>query len=268
MRNIKTNSSDNGTEILLKELKEVNKKLLKAESLRSRFLSDVRNEINNPLASIIGLSCHIMNSGNNDSEKAKSMAALINSEATNLNSQLRNIFAAAEIESGDFIPEYVVVEDVDLLLGEICNSPFNIYNKQVKYFSALSYKKDFITDPTKLELIINNIIAIVKKFSEGSILVTSLLSDEELTVKFEFNIPDENNQRLFFKDFNFYDSEDGVFTENSGLKILVIKHLTELLSGELIFENSNGKIIQSIVIKSPGSDHINGSSGDAAEIFF
>ena len=41
---------------LIAELNTVNEKLLASEHLKSNFLSNIRNEINNPIASILELS--------------------------------------------------------------------------------------------------------------------------------------------------------------------------------------------------------------------
>jgi signal transduction histidine kinase len=42
-------------ERLMDQLEQVNKKLMDSESVKTQFLSNIRNEINNPLSSILGL---------------------------------------------------------------------------------------------------------------------------------------------------------------------------------------------------------------------
>ena len=41
---------------LLSQLEKINSRLVQSEQVQSAFLSNIRNEINNPLTSIIGLS--------------------------------------------------------------------------------------------------------------------------------------------------------------------------------------------------------------------
>ena len=41
--------------LLLDELRSLNKRLLDAERLKGNFLANIRNEINNPLASMLGM---------------------------------------------------------------------------------------------------------------------------------------------------------------------------------------------------------------------
>ena len=42
--------------ILTKKLEQVNRKLQESEAMKTNFLSNIRNEMNNPLTSIMGLS--------------------------------------------------------------------------------------------------------------------------------------------------------------------------------------------------------------------
>ena len=62
--------------ILIEDLNFDNQKLLASENLKSNFLSNIRNEINNPIASILELSKNIKE-GEMDVESMKRFAALI-----------------------------------------------------------------------------------------------------------------------------------------------------------------------------------------------
>ena len=94
-------------EELTEQLKIVNKKLEESEALKSHFISNIRNEIINPFTSIINLSKQILSM--NDLEKAKRNASLIHGEAFFLDFQLKNIFAAAELEAGETLPQIYTV---------------------------------------------------------------------------------------------------------------------------------------------------------------
>ena len=64
LKNIAMNKSSNGNhnqQQLLTELRQVNERLLESERLKSNFLSNIRNEIVNPLTSILGLSSSLAN---------------------------------------------------------------------------------------------------------------------------------------------------------------------------------------------------------------
>src|SRR5690606_27460345 len=89
---------------LVHELSELNKKLEKSEEMKSQFLSNIKNEINNPLASILALSKNIIAKYTGlDPEAQKSLKHIYN-EAHSLDFQLSNIILAAELEAGQSSP--------------------------------------------------------------------------------------------------------------------------------------------------------------------
>src|SRR4051812_4354124 len=71
---------------LEEEVLKLSERLRESENGKSIFLSNVRNEINNPLASIIGLASSI--SGLTAEEKVKKLSALIQKQATQLDFQM------------------------------------------------------------------------------------------------------------------------------------------------------------------------------------
>ena len=77
---------------LTKQLQTVNNKLKESEKLKSLFLSNIRNEMNNPLASILGLSQNIQSIDPKHWERTRIMATHIHTEAFSLDFQLKNIW--------------------------------------------------------------------------------------------------------------------------------------------------------------------------------
>ena len=76
---------------LLDELEQVNKKLMESESVKTQFLSNIRNEINNPLSAILGLAEKLKHKPD-DKARVKHLASLIHQETFHLDFQLKNIF--------------------------------------------------------------------------------------------------------------------------------------------------------------------------------
>ena len=95
--------------VVNRKLVEMNRRLEQSESLKSNFLSNIRNEINNPLNAILGLAGQLAIIGAN-SEEIAPLASLIGAEANSLDFQLRNIFMAAELEAGELSPRCVKVD--------------------------------------------------------------------------------------------------------------------------------------------------------------
>ena len=76
---------------LLDDLEKVNKKLVESEQLKSHFLSNIKNEINNPITSMLGLLKMVIQHPQNQ-EKNVSLTKLVYKEAFMLNFHLQNIF--------------------------------------------------------------------------------------------------------------------------------------------------------------------------------
>ena len=72
-----------------------------------QFISNIKNEINNPLASILALSQNLMRKQNVLPGDVVKGLRLIYNEAHALDFQLDNIMTAAEIEAGHVAPQLV-----------------------------------------------------------------------------------------------------------------------------------------------------------------
>ena len=157
---------------LMSNLEGLNKKLQESESLKSSFLSNVRNEINNPLTSIMGLSEQIMSGVNLEFDSIMQRALMIYAEAFDLDFQLRNIFIAAELEAGEALPGIANV-DVDALIKSTINAFRHKANKKkiIIHYSYMSIneteEKNLLkTDPEKLKLILSNLLSNALEFSK------------------------------------------------------------------------------------------------------
>ena len=73
--------------VLTKKLETLNAKLAEAEAVKGNFLSNIRNEINNPLASIMGISKQLVG-GKAGPETSQRMAQTLLNEAFDLDFQL------------------------------------------------------------------------------------------------------------------------------------------------------------------------------------
>jgi len=230
---------------LMKKLKAVNIKLEKSESLKGNFISNIRNEINNPFASILGISSNIIQlckrGDKNCIDKVQSMATLIHNEAFKLDFQLKNIFTAANIEAGEMLPEIARVEINELVAEAIDYFNMKIQQKELKVEHNNNFGKDsefyFKTDPSKLQLVLINLLSNAIEFSakSGKITITSEYTGELLKI----TIADQGmgisvkDQQTIFDRFNQLDT--GLTREHPGhgLGLSVTKALLELINGTI-----------------------------------
>lgn len=235
--------------VVNRKLLEMNRRLEQSESLKSNFLSNIRNEINNPLNAIIGMAGQLAAMGQGGKDIA-ALASMICSEANNLDFQLRNIFMAAELEAGEIDP-HVVHVNVNAVVSDVVESfRHNAARKSVGIELELGRPDGpllFSTDAEKLQVIVSNLLANAVEFSPaGDVISVSLDIDTEegwlvLTVRDRgVGIAEEDHKRIFDR---FTQLESGTTRSHlgHGLGLSITSALTDLLQGTIEVESKLGQ---------------------------
>jgi len=234
---------------LIEELGRVNQKLTESEQLKSQFLSNIRNEINNPFASILGLSQQLTQlNAQPNVDDIKSIASLIYVETFDLNFQFNNIFAAADSEAGE----------LDLYCSKITLNDFMV--ELVDHFTPMATQHNtilelsttnttgggqhFCNDASKLQLIIGNLISNAIKFSHAEpsvnnknkpVLIQYHLEGSMLRCKVTdqgIGIVPDTYQKMFD---SFTQLNEGM-TKNyrgHGLGLAVVKAVLDMMDGSI-----------------------------------
>ncbi len=239
---------------LKSELILINKKLAESESLKSHFISNITNEIINPFASILGLSKAILSVDKENWKKVLSMVALIYTEAFTLDFQLKNIFAAAKIESGEIYPEHADVDVCNIVESVIATFKIELKKKKIKvetiHCEEISIAKSngsfyFKTDPEKFKLILLNLLnnAVKYSFEEGQITISLWKEDNNLFVSVKDHGPgiSEEHQKIIFDRFKRVDSGITSTNRGHGLGLSINKALLDLLGGEIHIKSNPGE---------------------------
>lgn len=231
------------------KLEELNRKLVESEELKSSFLSNIRNEINNPLTSVLTMS-ELIISGEElpDADTLKSIAGLIHKDSFSLNFQLRNVFAAAELEAGEAEPSSTNTDVGSVLNDSISSLARNASDKGVRVAFDISEElktAPFRTDAEKLHRIFLNLLANAIEYSnEGGEVKASVWLDSGkllLTVRdFGAGI-DKKDHRVIFERFRQLDSGATKRHAGHGLGLSIVKASVELLGGAISVESSAGK---------------------------
>ena len=233
---------------LTSELKEVNKKLTESEALKSHFISNITNEIVNPFTSIVILSKNILSVKKGEWEKVMKMARLIHTEAFNLDFQLKNIFAAAEIEAGELFMEVSNVA-IDSLIHSVTES-FETEAKKKKINFEYVHENIsegtliFKTDSEKLRLILSNLIENAIKFSKNAkVIIKRTLKDNNLIISVQdFGIGiSEKNQNIIFDRFKRLDAGINSINRGHGLGLSINKALLDFLNGTININSRKGE---------------------------
>jgi len=223
------------------KLREMNRKLEQSERLKSNFLSNIYNEINNPLSAIIGLSSQVVTLTAALPEAAQ-LAALIHAEAFDLDFQLRNIFMAAELEAGAAQPAPSLLNLDELLQDILDNFVTKAGEKQVRLTGSAQVVSEaaqprISCDSAKLSLIISNLVANAVEFNRegGSATVNLTALKDGLQLRVEdtgIGILEEDIPKIFDR-FSQLDSGTTRMHQGQGLGLSVVKALVELLEGRI-----------------------------------
>ena len=265
--------------LLNEELLSVNAKLLESEKLKSHFLSNIRNEIINPLSSILSLSKNIAGSNNESLPIARNQAELIHEEAFTLDLQLANIFASAEIEAGELNPEIYKVDVAGLFQSEIERfKDFAAKRKLTFEFENGLPEKEvgfsFRTNPEKVKMILANLLvnAVSCSTDPGKIIIRAKIDDDKLVFDvqdFGKGIAPENLQIIFDR---FVQLDKDIYTENrgNGLGLSIIKTYLEFLSGNINVKSEPGKgsTFTVTIPQPPEGMETEGFSGSGQEFLF
>lgn len=230
---------------LMSELKKVNKKLEESEILKTQFLSNIRNEINNPFVAILGLSQNILCMDENEFDKSRQTASMIYQEAFKLDYQLRNIFAAAELEAGELFPE---IREVNLhrLLQETekkLRHKADKKNISLRLLFEVTTEVEeapsflFFTDADMLGLMLNNLISNAIEFSKADsvVYISTVRKNQGISIVVRdhgIGISAADQQTIFDR-FAQLDQGAAKQFQGHGLGLSVSKALAELLNGSL-----------------------------------
>jgi signal transduction histidine kinase len=229
---------------LAQELNAVNNKLLASEQLKSNFLSNIRNEINNPLSAILELTKSIAEGGLSQEAVIK-YASLVYLEAFDLDFQLRNIFLSAEIEAGESPLSVSKVNIVSLIEGLVQSFTKKATKKGIDLrFSSNEKAIHFPSDNEKLHLILANLVANAIQFNKegGSVDISIVHENDQCVIRIKdtgIGIPQDEFERIFDR---FYQVESGSTKTymGHGLGLSITKALLDIINAEISLESEVG----------------------------
>lgn len=230
----------------IQQLKQLNERLEESDAFKSHFLSNISNEIINPFTSILGISQNILSLRASEISQIHAMTTLIYSEAFDLDFQLRNIFAAAKIESGEITLE-VVPTDIEVFMSDILNNLRKKAEKRALIFDSDFHfsEQTFATDPEKLRMIVVNLLMNAITFSEQKnciqIVATSSENGFSLSVNNIGKAIPEKYLKVIFDRFKKLDTSINSVNIGHGLGLSIIKDYLDLMKGTITVESNAEK---------------------------
>ena len=252
------------------ELIKAKEKAEESDHLKSAFLANMSHEIRTPMNSILGFA-NLLKKENLTIDKKKRYLGLIESGGNRLLNIISDIVDISKIDANQIALNYAAT-DLNKLIDDLKNQ-FTI-DKSNKGCEVISKKgledaESIISiDETRLSQILSNLLENALKFTtKGNITFGYTKEDEML----QFFVRDEGigidikDQKTIFERFSQVDNDYSRSGSGTGLGLVIVKSLTELLKGEVWVESEKGKFAtfyftipyQPLKIKMNSSNHIN-----------
>lgn len=230
-----------------KEYRELNKELQRSiekaresDKLKSAFIANMSHEIRTPLNAIMGFS-EMLTKKELSREKINKYSTVINNSGKHLLSLVTDIIDISKIETGQMDVSFDAIN-----LNHLFNETSSFFEQMARE-KTLVFKLDIpaeefniISDRTKLQQILNNLISNSIKFTEfGEVrfgfrvkdgLLNIYVSDTGIGI-LKKNIP------AIFERFRQLENNQGKKYQGTGLGLAIVKGLTELLKGNIEVES-------------------------------
>ncbi|MCB1157921.1 MAG: PAS domain S-box protein [Leptospiraceae bacterium] len=232
------------------ELLYAKQKAEDAYRAKSLFLANISHEIRTPLNSILGFSSILINRINTiQNTERKQYLNNIHTSGRVLMELLEDILDISKIEAGK-----LVLKKGDLDIEDLIRVSKNLFEdkckeKQIKFYILVqdNIPKTLETDPTRIRQILFNLISNSVKFTEkGYVKLHINIQEEEkqyyLIIAVEDTgpgIPSEEKESIF-ESFTQKQNQDPKFG-GTGLGLTIVKHLVELLKGNLSLHSELGQ---------------------------
>lgn len=226
---------------LTEKLEATNRRLLDSEALKGHFLSNIRNEINNPLAAIMGFACQLMGGGSNTGQTID-ISHMIYDEAFELHFQLENVFAAAGLEAGQETPAPEHIDVAAILIEVLERLEHRRSENGIEIQHSISGSVPFIADPRFMQIILRNLVANALEFSpKGGIVTIALFGDDSvLRIAIRDHGPgiDSSCHDTVFDRFRQLDFGRCKSHRGLGLGLSISRALAELSGGTICVESA------------------------------
>lgn len=225
-----------------KVIKEQNKKIIEADKVKTKFLSNVSHELRSPLNSIIGFSDILVSEiyGKLD-EKQLEYIKDIQVAGIHLLGMVNEILDISKIESHT-IKLNKTKFNLFLCVNEVLNILKPLYSeKNINIQNLIDENIEVFADYQKLQQIFFNLLSNAIKFTreKGEIKVFAKLSTKNIMISVADNgigIAKENHKRIF-KKFEQITSNEGGSTNSTGLGLTITKELVKLHGGTITLES-------------------------------
>lgn len=218
---------------LSRKILNLNKQLIESEKAKSRFLSLIANELNNPMTALLGMIPHLAPPSGDPRE---SIFELVHEEALLLDSRIQNLVAASEIEGGTMDCTYASVDPKSLIEEAAEGFKYKLKAKNIALAVESTLKSKIVSDPKKLYLILKNLLANACDYGKNDSIVNVDISQNDsaliIAIKNHGEGPNvEFKPQVFTR---FAHGPEG--SHGLGLGLSIARELCERLGGNIDYD--------------------------------
>ena len=231
---------------LMAQLIEAREKAEESDRLKSSFLANISHEIRTPMNGIIGFS-GLLKSDDITNEEKNQYLEIIQQSGQRMLETIRDIIDISRIETGqmEVVPGDTNINEQLMYHYDIFRMVAEKKGLSLKLTSLLPSRAScIVTDRTKIDSILSNLIKNAIKFTEkGRVEFGARLSGKsvELFVKDTGRgIPENMSGKIFERFVQIDDPVSGTL-KGSGIGLSIVKAYTDMLGGKTEVKSSPGK---------------------------
>jgi signal transduction histidine kinase/CheY-like chemotaxis protein len=242
-------SKNNDLKVAIEALKIARDSAEEATLAKGRFLSNMSHELRTPLNGVIG-STELLKETRLDEEQ-QAFLSIIHKSSVHLLAVINDILDYSKMESGQIKLEELPFEYVALIEDVVSIVYSQTLDKRIPVIIDIDYsmKKTLKGDPFRLRQVVLNLLQNAIKFtSQGYIrLETKVISEDEQYQRVKLSVIDTGigiEPNIIPQLFNQFVQADSSTTRKfggTGLGLVIVKQLVELMSGMVIIESTPGK---------------------------
>ena len=215
------------------------------EQVRTEFIDNVSHELRTPLAAIIGYLETLMDEPSLETPNNRKFVHVAHQHAERLNRLVDDLRSLAEIESGKVLVRWDAVELTSLVdeVSEMLQP--HVKKKYLDFKNQIGVEVIVWTDRDRMIQILLNLIDNAIKYSSegGSIIFRAERLEQSVVLQVKDTgqgIPSTDLPRIterFYRVDRARSREEG----GTGLGLSIVKHLVQLLNGQLRIQSELGK---------------------------
>jgi signal transduction histidine kinase/CheY-like chemotaxis protein len=219
-----------------------------AMKTKDDFVSNMSHEIRTPLNAIMGF-VEVLRTSEYEKESFTKYLNIIHDSSEHLLKIINDILDFSKLQSGQFKISMIEVD-----LQEKLQHTYSLFSKladgkriDFDLVFANDFPKSFMVDDVRVIQVVSNFLSNALKFTPVSGSVKMDIDYDHLSCELIVKIIDTGigiKQEAQENIFNSFEQEDKTVTREyggTGLGLAISKKLIELMSGELLFESTQGK---------------------------